>query len=256
MYHVRGGSGGGGARACALGRRLRAVRAPADPLPPTHSSRFDSGSRVEGALSAEAAWRARTGPAAPPPLPLPPASRPPPPPPPPLLQRTACSRTRPHSWLDCPWAHPQEKARRRAPTAHRGESCPDYRRAGACALGTACPLAHGVFESWLHPSRYKTQVGELGDGGRGGGGASGAPPAFGRGGVHHVGPPGGGSGVGGGPEALGRPRSHPGRRAAPVRAGGPARTLPDPHRGLLARDGRGGGAHSPRGAAAAPPGRG
>ena len=30
---------------------------------------------------------------------------------------------------------------------------------GTCRRGDACPFAHGVFESWLHPSRYRTQVG-------------------------------------------------------------------------------------------------
>ena len=29
---------------------------------------------------------------------------------------------------------------------------------GTCRRGDACPFAHGVFESWLHPSRYRTQV--------------------------------------------------------------------------------------------------
>jgi len=35
--------------------------------------------------------------------------------------------------------------------------CPDVKRSGKCARGDACSLAHGVFECWLHPSRYRTQ---------------------------------------------------------------------------------------------------
>ena len=27
-----------------------------------------------------------------------------------------------------------------------------------CKRGDACPYAHGVFECWLHPSRYRTQL--------------------------------------------------------------------------------------------------
>lgn len=29
---------------------------------------------------------------------------------------------------------------------------------GACAQGVNCTLAHSVFESWLHPSRFRTQL--------------------------------------------------------------------------------------------------
>lgn len=29
---------------------------------------------------------------------------------------------------------------------------------GTCSRGDLCPYAHGVFECWLHPSKYKTQV--------------------------------------------------------------------------------------------------
>ena len=35
---------------------------------------------------------------------------------------------------------------------------------GTCKRGDACTYAHGVFECWLHPSRYRTQVGRLGRG--------------------------------------------------------------------------------------------
>ncbi|XP_041991057.1 zinc finger CCCH domain-containing protein 23-like [Salvia splendens] len=70
-----------------------------------------------------------------------------------------CAIARSHDWTDCPFAHPGEKARRRDPRRHHysGGACPDFRRTGDCARGDACEYAHGVFESWLHPARYRTQ---------------------------------------------------------------------------------------------------
>ncbi|KAH6790867.1 hypothetical protein C2S51_005873 [Perilla frutescens var. frutescens] len=69
-----------------------------------------------------------------------------------------CAIARSHDWTDCPFAHPGEKARRRDPRRYHysGSACPDFRR-GDCARGDACEYAHGVFESWLHPARYRTQ---------------------------------------------------------------------------------------------------
>ncbi|XP_057799771.1 zinc finger CCCH domain-containing protein 20-like [Salvia miltiorrhiza] len=69
-----------------------------------------------------------------------------------------CGRARSHDWTECPFAHPGEKARRRDPRRHHysGSACPDFRR-GACRRGDACEHAHGVFECWLHPARYRTQ---------------------------------------------------------------------------------------------------
>ncbi|WOL17066.1 hypothetical protein Cni_G25855 [Canna indica] len=70
-----------------------------------------------------------------------------------------CARARSHDWTECPYAHPGEKARRRDPRMfhYSGNPCPDFRRGGGCRRGDACDLAHGVFESWLHPARYRTQ---------------------------------------------------------------------------------------------------
>ncbi|KAG1347403.1 zinc finger CCCH domain-containing protein 2-like [Cocos nucifera] len=69
-----------------------------------------------------------------------------------------CMRGRSHDWTDCPFAHLGEKARRRDPRRYHysGTICPDFRRSGACPRGDACEFAHGVFECWLHPSRYRT----------------------------------------------------------------------------------------------------
>lgn len=69
-----------------------------------------------------------------------------------------CGRARSHDWTDCPFAHPGEKARRRDPRAvqYSGAACPDFRK-GQCKRGDGCEYAHGVFECWLHPARYRTQ---------------------------------------------------------------------------------------------------
>lgn len=70
-----------------------------------------------------------------------------------------CTRSRSHDWTDCPFAHPGEKARRRDPRRYHysGAVCPEFRR-GGCSRGDSCEFAHGVFECWLHPSRYRTEA--------------------------------------------------------------------------------------------------
>ncbi|KAA0061507.1 zinc finger CCCH domain-containing protein 20-like [Cucumis melo var. makuwa] len=69
-----------------------------------------------------------------------------------------CTRGRSHDWTECPFAHPGEKARRRDPRRYyySGTACADFRK-GSCVKGDACEFAHGVFECWLHPARYRTQ---------------------------------------------------------------------------------------------------
>lgn len=69
-----------------------------------------------------------------------------------------CARGRSHDWTECPYAHPGEKARRRDPRRNHysGDPCPEFRR-GSCRKGDSCEFAHGVFECWLHPARYRTQ---------------------------------------------------------------------------------------------------
>ncbi|EPS73621.1 hypothetical protein M569_01136, partial [Genlisea aurea] len=70
-----------------------------------------------------------------------------------------CARAKSHDWTECPFVHHGEKARRRDPRRYKysGSACPDFRK-GACARGDACEYAHGVFECWLHPARYRTQI--------------------------------------------------------------------------------------------------
>lgn len=69
-----------------------------------------------------------------------------------------CGRGRSHDWTECPYVHPGEKARRRDPRKYHysGTACPDFRK-GNCNRGDGCEYAHGVFECWLHPGRYRTQ---------------------------------------------------------------------------------------------------
>ncbi|CAI9759376.1 unnamed protein product [Fraxinus pennsylvanica] len=70
-----------------------------------------------------------------------------------------CRRSRSHDWMDCPFAHPGEKARRRDPRKYNytGTVCAEFRK-GYCGKGDLCEYSHGVFESWLHPTRYRTEA--------------------------------------------------------------------------------------------------
>ncbi|CAL9116212.1 unnamed protein product [Musa textilis] len=71
-----------------------------------------------------------------------------------------CPRALSHDWTDCPFLHPGEKARRRDPRRFHYSCvpCPDFRQSGACSCGDACQLSHGIFETWLHPARYRTRT--------------------------------------------------------------------------------------------------
>lgn len=71
-----------------------------------------------------------------------------------------CSKRYVHDWTTCPFAHTGEKARRRDPRLHNytGIACPDMKKNGNCIRGDRCPYAHNVFEYWLHPTRYRTQL--------------------------------------------------------------------------------------------------
>lgn len=76
------------------------------------------------------------------------------------LQIVQCSKKYTHDWTECPFAHPNEKATRRDPKkySYTGIACPSMKDAGDCAFGDECPYAHNVFEYWLHPTRYRTQM--------------------------------------------------------------------------------------------------
>ncbi|KAL1199696.1 Zinc finger CCCH domain-containing protein 61 [Cardamine amara subsp. amara] len=71
-----------------------------------------------------------------------------------------CTRSHSHDWTDCPFSHPAEKALRRDPRRYHytGEVCPEFQHGGDCSRGDKCNFAHGVFECWLHPNRYRTEA--------------------------------------------------------------------------------------------------
>ncbi|KAK9724416.1 hypothetical protein RND81_05G070400 [Saponaria officinalis] len=72
-----------------------------------------------------------------------------------------CPLNRAHDWTICPYAHIGERARRRDPlrVPYVAVSCKNYRiTGGACPRGELCEYAHGVFEYWLHPAKYRTQI--------------------------------------------------------------------------------------------------
>jgi hypothetical protein len=71
-----------------------------------------------------------------------------------------CTKRFVHDWTVCPFAHAGEKAVRRDPRTHEytGIACPDMKKTGHCLRGDKCPYAHNVFEYWLHPTRYRTQL--------------------------------------------------------------------------------------------------
>lgn len=70
-----------------------------------------------------------------------------------------CTRMRSHDWTECPYAHRGEKAQRRDPrkVPYTGIACPAFRN-GRCRKGDGCEYAHGIFEYWLHPERYRTRA--------------------------------------------------------------------------------------------------
>ncbi|KAF8060318.1 LHT2 [Scenedesmus sp. PABB004] len=71
-----------------------------------------------------------------------------------------CSKRIAHNWQTCVFAHWGEKARRRDLRTHNysHQLCVDVKRDGGCPRGDACHLAHNIFESWLHPELYRTQM--------------------------------------------------------------------------------------------------
>ncbi|KAA8539756.1 hypothetical protein F0562_026448 [Nyssa sinensis] len=70
----------------------------------------------------------------------------------------SCSIKRSHDWTLCPFAHSGERARRRDPRKfnYAAIACPEFRN-GDCKKGENCQFAHGVFEYWLHPGKYRTR---------------------------------------------------------------------------------------------------
>jgi hypothetical protein len=74
-----------------------------------------------------------------------------------------CSLTAPHDWIQCPFAHEGEVARRRDPATHSANPCSEYERFQTCSRGDKCRFSHGVWERGLHPQRYRTSLCSKGD---------------------------------------------------------------------------------------------
>uniref|UniRef100_A0A383W1F7 C3H1-type domain-containing protein n=1 Tax=Tetradesmus obliquus TaxID=3088 RepID=A0A383W1F7_TETOB len=74
---------------------------------------------------------------------------------------TLCTNTEAHDTDKCPFAHPGEKGTRRDVRVYKysPEACPaTQQKNGKCPRGMDCPLSHTVFERWLHPQRFRTQL--------------------------------------------------------------------------------------------------
>ncbi|KAF8060494.1 zinc finger CCCH domain-containing protein 50 [Scenedesmus sp. PABB004] len=71
-----------------------------------------------------------------------------------------CPRRGSHDWQACFYCHPNEKVRRRSPSTHAYAAalCPDQLSRGTCPAGDACRMSHSIFEYWLHPDKFRTQV--------------------------------------------------------------------------------------------------
>lgn len=85
-----------------------------------------------------------------------------------------CPQLSSHDWTSCPYAHNGERARRRNPRrfSYLAVTCPSFRESqkqqqqqhlsapapASCVHGLQCRYAHGVFELWLHPARFRTTM--------------------------------------------------------------------------------------------------
>ncbi|KAF8058885.1 zinc finger CCCH domain-containing protein 67 [Scenedesmus sp. PABB004] len=71
-----------------------------------------------------------------------------------------CARRYPHDWASCPCGHKGERAARRDPRVHPYDAiaCSFAKQRQTCPRGDACTHAHNLFEYWLHPQRYRTEL--------------------------------------------------------------------------------------------------
>jgi hypothetical protein len=56
-----------------------------------------------------------------------------------LPQVKMCTRSTPHNWKLCPWAHPGEAAARRHPSCHQADLCHAVRMVSS-SVALSCPL--------------------------------------------------------------------------------------------------------------------
>lgn len=71
-----------------------------------------------------------------------------------------CQKKYRHDWRVCPFAHEGESAARRDPRKYKyvGVACPYAKQGKTCPRGQSCPCTHNVFEYWLHPTRFRTEI--------------------------------------------------------------------------------------------------
>lgn len=73
---------------------------------------------------------------------------------------TPCNKPFAHDWSSCPCSHAGERAARRDPRAvpYRSIACAYAKRRIPCPDGDQCLNAHNLYEYWLHPDRFKTEI--------------------------------------------------------------------------------------------------
>jgi len=69
-----------------------------------------------------------------------------------------CSKQFVHDWKECPYAHEGETARRRHPSQHTAQPCPDFKSTKSCPRSDRCQMAHGPWEAGLHPDAFRTNL--------------------------------------------------------------------------------------------------
>lgn len=76
-----------------------------------------------------------------------------------------CNKHCDHDWDTCPYAHIGERTcRRRDPARvnYTSTICVDMMQRGRCPKGRSCTAAHTIYEYWLHPHRYRTEMCKVG----------------------------------------------------------------------------------------------
>eukprot|EP00878_Enallax_costatus_P000346 GHUV01000430.1.p1 GENE.GHUV01000430.1~~GHUV01000430.1.p1 ORF type:complete len:463 (+),score=169.54 GHUV01000430.1:217-1605(+) len=78
-----------------------------------------------------------------------------------------CDKNYRHDYATCPFSHLGESSERRHPSAYLPFMCGSTQHSTdlkeKCPFGTACKYAHGHFELWLHPGRFRTKMCSLGE---------------------------------------------------------------------------------------------
>ncbi|KAF6259880.1 hypothetical protein COO60DRAFT_1625932 [Scenedesmus sp. NREL 46B-D3] len=73
-----------------------------------------------------------------------------------------CSKRYRHDWSVCPFSHTGEMAARRDPSRYLPIFCYHSKQRLPCPRGEECPYSHNLFEYWLHPQRYRTEMCQFG----------------------------------------------------------------------------------------------